>query len=700
MTMMLRDFMNARVGRTIAIVALFTFPTAFAQTPPNSAGGDPKPTCEENHYILSEPCDPSHWTAIGPDGAWLLSLAIDPTDASTVYAGTLSSGVLKSTDAGVTWSASPGLKGSYVHAVAIDPFVPSTIYAGTGAGVFRSEDGGRSWVAAGNGLPIGSISALKVDPFSPATAYAAAAGGAFKTTDGAQSWTALAAFPDANARFIYFIELDPESPGTIYIGTDAGMFRSVDSGASWKSFFSCGFLGSDTPALAFDPQQPSRIYVLCWGDDYDGWPAGLLVSLDKGATWSWRSTPAVAPQTLVVDSSSAVYVGDFWGGAYRARNPGESTSLTWTPMSFAPGPGPVNVNAIASPAGIPTIYAATNGGFFRSADGGGTWERSILGVKNLSVGQLAVDPTSPSTLYVGTAGARVMKTTDGGMHWSDASFGPPGPWFTSLTFDPNLPSRLYAAAGNAVYTSADVGAHWSVSGSAGSPPYGWAPLIAVSSSLPSTVYVSGGSPGRVSKSIDAGITWQRASGDLPADLPSIVALAVDPTSPETVFVATKTEFVVTGRGHGIDPKVFTSRDGGNHWSSIPVPFPAGSFTSSIAIDPSTPSTIYVSAYVYGSADQPGYSGVILKSLDAGESWLAPQYLPFPSVVLAIHPSRPSQVYVGTTHGGVLRSLDGGVSWAPLGAGFAPDSISQLLFDSAGRLRAATSAGLFEFGPDE
>jgi hypothetical protein len=45
------------------------------------------------------------WTTHGPDGGPVLTLAIDPSSSSTLYAGTLGAGVFKSTDGGSTWSA-------------------------------------------------------------------------------------------------------------------------------------------------------------------------------------------------------------------------------------------------------------------------------------------------------------------------------------------------------------------------------------------------------------------------------------------------------------------------------------------------------------------------------------------------------------------------------------------------------------------
>ena len=83
-------------------------------------------------------------------------LVIDPTNSSTIYAGTFPNyadtfrvpfySILKSTDGGESWNAiNTGLPpDTFILALAIDPMMPSTVYA-AGNGIFRSTDGGGSW---------------------------------------------------------------------------------------------------------------------------------------------------------------------------------------------------------------------------------------------------------------------------------------------------------------------------------------------------------------------------------------------------------------------------------------------------------------------------------------------------------------------------------------------------------------------------
>jgi len=89
------------------------------------------------------------------EGGPILALAIDPTNPTTLYAGSGdSAGVFKSTDGGASWKqAAGGLPRSSVQALAVELALPTTVYAGTAfGGMYRSTDGGATWLPANNGI--------------------------------------------------------------------------------------------------------------------------------------------------------------------------------------------------------------------------------------------------------------------------------------------------------------------------------------------------------------------------------------------------------------------------------------------------------------------------------------------------------------------------------------------------------------------
>src|SRR5207248_3010526 len=97
------------------------------------------------------------------------ALAINPSNAFTVYADTSRSGVYLSTDNGNTWSFSNiGLAGGVtpitVNTIAIDPRLPQRLYACTSNGLFRSSVGGASWTAAAPEIGNHPVLALAINP--------------------------------------------------------------------------------------------------------------------------------------------------------------------------------------------------------------------------------------------------------------------------------------------------------------------------------------------------------------------------------------------------------------------------------------------------------------------------------------------------------------------------------------------------------
>ena len=184
--------------------------------------------------------------------------------------------------------------GLAVYALAIDPLNTATLYAATSSGVLKTTDGGSTWTTVNSGLPKGvvqtpnfsrfsgqplaplaptdPVQALAIDPTNPATLYVGTPRGVFNTTDGGQSWMASGLATQS----VYTFAIDPANPSTIYAGTqDGGVFKSTNSGQSWSS---SGSPTAPIQALAIDPSDPNILYAATFG-------GGVLKSTDGGATW-------------------------------------------------------------------------------------------------------------------------------------------------------------------------------------------------------------------------------------------------------------------------------------------------------------------------------------------------------------------------------------------------------------------------------
>src|SRR5260221_3811122 len=353
---------------------------------------------------------PNHWTPIGPNGANVVAMIMDPRTPTTAFAGTSGAGILKTVDGGATWAtANGGLSTQNVSSLAIDPTTPTTLYAGTDAGVFKSTDGGQSWAAANVGLvgtPQVNVKALAIESGAAPNLYAATSSGVYKTTDGAAHWTSInAGIAGLTPRII---AIDPLSPSVIYLGVDdnvdypgVGVFRSGDAGASWVRM-------DDTfgiVAIAIEPSSPSRVY-LAFYDGFDG--PSFVRSADGGTTWTYIRAPQVALLSLAIDPSSpaTLFAGSDSGTVFRATDAGDH----WAAVNSSPL-APASITALALAASAPgTVYAGSRSGIFRSLDSGQTWAHPTLSVRSAGVYLLAVDPTESSTIYA-VAGNNVVSKT-------------------------------------------------------------------------------------------------------------------------------------------------------------------------------------------------------------------------------------------------------------------------------------------------
>ena len=204
------------------------------------------------------------WNVIGSSignlvhGAY--SLAIDPSNSSTLYAGGDSpdvSGVYKTTDGGGVWS----FKGRFapsshtVDHVAVDPNTPSTVYAAVTCcnddidGLYKSTDSGDTWQQLWD---YANILSIALDPNTPSTIYmVSATDGLQKSIDGGMHWTRLA-FPGAES-----ITIAPAAPSIVYAFGTNGLFKSTDGGVNWNRVA----LDASISSLAFDPNDTATIYA-------------------------------------------------------------------------------------------------------------------------------------------------------------------------------------------------------------------------------------------------------------------------------------------------------------------------------------------------------------------------------------------------------------------------------------------------------
>jgi photosystem II stability/assembly factor-like uncharacterized protein len=184
------------------------------------------------------------WSGLGLPT--VLSLGVDPSDQSVIYAGTRGR-VFKSLDGGLQWSDVSGDVGSFALALAVHPKDPGIVYAGTaGSGVFKSGDGGKTWHEAGRELQATAVRSLAVAVGRPDTVYAGTDGGVFVSADGGNHWSwAGTGLPRA---IVYALAIDPRNDARIFAGTSSGLFVTDDGGQVWRR---CGGTAAAISSLDF-----------------------------------------------------------------------------------------------------------------------------------------------------------------------------------------------------------------------------------------------------------------------------------------------------------------------------------------------------------------------------------------------------------------------------------------------------------------
>ena len=179
-------------------------------------------------------------------------LAIHPTDPNTVIAAT-TTGIYSTTNAGSSWTTSTPVSANFTTVV-YNHANPLIVYAGAtnSVGLYKSTDGGVTFTASGIGLP-GNVSALVIAHSNPAVLYAVANGDVYRSSDSGLTWILASGGLLSNARQLrYGLAVHPTNAATVYVATvRSGVYRTTDSGANWTPV-NAGMKDADVYAVVVD----------------------------------------------------------------------------------------------------------------------------------------------------------------------------------------------------------------------------------------------------------------------------------------------------------------------------------------------------------------------------------------------------------------------------------------------------------------
>ncbi|HET7296921.1 MAG TPA: glycosyl hydrolase, partial [Gemmatimonadales bacterium] len=343
--------------------------------------------------------------------------------------------------------------------------------------------------------------------------------------------------------------------------------------------------------------------------------------------------------------------------------------------------GPHRGGRVLAVAGVPgdpaTFYfGAVDGGVWRTRNAGVTWEPLFDDQPIASIGALALAPSDPKIIYVGTGeasirsdityGAGVYRSTDGGAHWQSLGLADTR-HIGKVLVDPHNPDVvLVAALGHAygpnadrgVFRSADGGRTWAkvlykgpdtgaidLAADPGDPRVVYAALYQARRT-PWEQYPPDEGPGSgLYRSADGGATWAPLTGHgLPAGPVGRIGLAVGRGGRVYALIG-------AAQGAGL----YRSDDAGATWrlaGSDPRLTNRNWYFCRVTVDPQNPDIVYVP------------NVALLKSTDGGKTFAALKGQPGGDDYheLWVDPRSPTHMIVGSDQGAVV-SLDDGRTWS-------------------------------------
>ncbi|MGH9484185.1 MAG: WD40/YVTN/BNR-like repeat-containing protein, partial [Terriglobales bacterium] len=371
-------------------------------------------------------------------------------------------------------------------------------------------------------------------------------------------------------------------------------------------------------------------------------PASALHGLD------WRSIGPATTGGRIADLAVAevpgqpevMYVGAASGGVFKSTNDG----VSWSPI-FDHSGGMMSIGAVAVAPSNPSIVWVGTGevdnrqssswgnGIYRSTDGGATWQ--FMGLRQTrAIARIIIDPHDADVVYVAALGhlwgsnpeRGVYKTTDGGETWKKVLYVDANTGATDLAMSPQDPNLLFAA----MYQR---------------QRRGWG--------------FNGGGPGSaVYRTSDGGATWTKLSKGLPEGVKGRIGLTIFPADPRIVYAIIEAD---PTKAPGTLPRtkpaprkggIFRSMNQGESWEHMSGTDPRPMYFSRIYVDPHNYDRVYIMGSERGFyiSNDGGRSFRDIFSRVHGEDH-----------VMWIDPRNPNHFLIGGD-GGVSISYTAGRSW--------------------------------------
>lgn len=546
------------------------------------------------------PLGPFTWTVPSsvygnPGMGRINAIQVDPKNENVIYAASASGGIWKTIDGGQNWNTTMDkLTVLGTSDIAIDPSNSNIVYAATGdrdglhtfgIGVLKSTDAGKTWTATeltsekANASKI--INRLAINPLNGNCIYAATPAGIYKTNNGGVIWDRVyVASGFSGTENFKNIMFHPTDTSILY-ASGTRLIITNDAGQTWTSP-SSGLASSFGRAeIAVTPAEPNALYVLA-ADGLENF-SGVFKSTDKGNNFTkvvdstknnilgYAEDGIDSRSQANYDLAIAVHPEDanhFTTGGINLwyTTNGGSNMRNYNNYQFESTETYVHADIHSLDYHNGKLYCGSDGGVYVSDDYGMTWKDlsanlnitqayriglakdGKLGVGTQDNGsniltkdfnymhiyggdgmEMAIDPNDENIIYCESQFGNLQKSINGGETvFSVSPFDRRGSWVTPFIMNPNNSENIYIAYKDLWVT------------------------------------------------FDGGSSWDSLTTDNNTE--NMDAMEVSWSNPDYMYYAKNSRF-------------YYSHDGGDSWDNISV----GSYISDIFIHPSNPERVWISA---------------------------------------------------------------------------------------------------------
>jgi photosystem II stability/assembly factor-like uncharacterized protein len=339
----------------------------------------------------------------------------------------------------------------------------------------------------------GRVRAICGVPSQPNVFYFAQVnGGVFKTTDYGRTWQPI--FDDQPTGSVGAIAVSVSDPNVIYVGSGEGLhrpdlsvgdgvYKSTDAGKTWTHL---GLRdGQQIAAIAVDPKNADRLLVAVAGHPYGpNEERGVYLSTDGGKTFtktlSKDENTGAADVQIDPSNPEIVYAalweareGPWENGSWNGTNGGIFKSIdggrTWKQLTNGLPNDIVQANLAIAASAPQTLVAAVattkTGKLYRSEDGGENWKLATeddrpgarIGGGDLPL--IRIDPQQPNVVY--SASVVCWKSTDGGKTWEGWRGAPGGDDYQNVWINPTNSDVILLGSDQGAIITVNGGETWS-----------------------------------------------------------------------------------------------------------------------------------------------------------------------------------------------------------------------------------------------